>query len=154
MLEIGAVIALANSSYRMLKQGIEVGRELQDMTGTLASFFDCSEKIQEAAIQNEETPYTKKLLSGKSVEAEALEITAAKHKMAALEKELREYLIYSGQGEFYKDMMKERRRIKLKRLEAARAAADRRRTLIDFVCLGVLATLILLIISMLFSLIL
>ena len=53
----------------------------------------------------------KKLLSGTSVEAQALELTAAKHKIQRLDTELREFLIYSGQSQFYRDMMKERTRI-------------------------------------------
>ena len=50
-----------------------------------------------------------KMFSGKSVEALALQVTSARHKIQAMEKELREYLIFTGQVAFYEDMMKERR---------------------------------------------
>ncbi len=71
-------------------------------------------------------------MSGKRVEAQALQVTAAKHKMMQLEKELREFLIYTGQMQFYEDMMRERRVIRAARIKAAQAAAEKRAFWIDF----------------------
>jgi hypothetical protein len=51
----------------------------------------------------------------------------------AIEKELREYLIYSGQIDFYEDMMRERREIRLARAKAAKEAAERKALIIDIV---------------------
>ena len=58
-------------------------------------------------------------------------IVMAKHKAAQMEKELREFLIYTGEGEFYRDMLRERRKIKQRRLQQIRAAAHRKKDLID-----------------------
>jgi len=71
------------------------------------------------------------LFGGNSVEAQALQVTAARHKMRQLEKELYEFLLYTGQGDFYEEMMKERRVIRQRRIEAAQAAARKRANLID-----------------------
>jgi hypothetical protein len=60
-----------------------------------------------------------------------LQVTAAKHKIAAIEKELRDFLIYSGQIHFYEDMMRERRRIREARMVAARKKAERNAFWID-----------------------
>ena len=51
--------------------------------------------------------------------------------MAAIEKQLKEYLSYSGQADFYDDMMKERRHIRQQRIAAAEARARKRAFWID-----------------------
>jgi len=123
MIEVMAAVSLANSAFNALKSGLEKGKELQDMGETLGKFWDANERITQAGIENEAAPYAKKLLQGKSIESQALEITIAKNKAREMENELREYLIYSGQGQFYREMLRERRNIKNERLRAARAKA-------------------------------
>ena len=73
-----------------------------------------------------------KIFKGKSGrEAQALQVTSAKFKIDAMEKELRDYLLYSGQADFYEEMMKERRRIRQVRLLQAKAKAERRAFIIN-----------------------
>ena len=55
--------------------------------------------------------------------------------MATLEKELREYLLYTGQVGFYEDMMKERRLIRAARLRAAARKAENKRLMVDIIAL-------------------
>lgn len=132
MVEIAAALSMAGSAFNMIKGAIEQGREVQDLAQTFSSFFDAKEQIAEANIAASNPSMMGKLFSGKSVEAQALQVTAAKHKMAQLEKELREYLIYTGQMQFYEDMMRERRVIRAARIKAAQAAAEKRAFWIDF----------------------
>ena len=56
--------------------------------------------------------------------------------------ELREFLIYSGQSQFYRDMMKERTRIAQERFRIAKKQAEDKRFWIDMSCIiaGVLAS--------------
>ena len=123
MLEVMAAVNIANSAFNALKTGIAKGKELQEMGETLGKFWDANESITQAGIENETATYAKKLLQGKSIETQALEITIAKTKAREMENELREYLIYSGQGEFYREMLRERKNIKNERLREARARA-------------------------------
>ena len=51
--------------------------------------------------------------------------------MAQLEKELREYLIYTGQQNFYDDMMRERRVIRQARMMEAKRKAENKKAAID-----------------------
>ena len=95
------------------------------MIGAFGKFFDAKDSVSDANIKNQSTSGVQKLFSGSSVEAQALEITI-KHKIAWMEKELREYLIYSGQGDFYEDMMDERRRIRRARQIALRKKEEQR----------------------------
>ena len=131
MVEVAAAISMAVPAYNGIKKAVEMGREVEDITGYFGKFFDAKETISEASQYNENAPLFSKLFAGRSVEAQALEITAAKYKTAKIEKELREFLIYSGQGQFYEDMLKERRHIREERIQKARDKAQTKKFWLD-----------------------
>lgn len=131
MIEIAAAISIASSAYRGIQNAVNAGREAHDLAQTFGKFFDAKESILEAGIKNENATILGKVFSGSSIESQAMEITAAKHKTLQMEKELREFLIWSGQEAFYHDMMEERKRIKRARMEAARRAAENKKFWID-----------------------
>ena len=105
---------------------MEAGREIEDMMDYYGKWFEAKEALSENAINTKNQPLVKKMFSGNSVEAQALQITHAKHKIKQMEKELYEYLLYTGQSEFYNDMIRERRVIKQARLEEAQKKAERK----------------------------
>jgi len=131
MMEIAAAISIASSAYRGIQNAVNAGREAHDLAQTFGKFFDAKESILEAGIKNENATILGKVFAGSSIESQAMEITAAKHKTLQMEKELREFLIWSGQEAFYIDMMEERKRIKRARMEAARRAAENKKFWID-----------------------
>lgn len=133
MMEIAAAISLASSAFNALKKGMEAGQELEDMMGYYGKWFEAKEALSEQSITNQTQPFVKKLFSGSSVEAQALEITTAKYKIKQMEKELYEYLLWSGQQEFYNDMMRERRAIREARFREAQRIAERKRLIFDLV---------------------
>jgi hypothetical protein len=135
MVELAVAVQVAGAAYNAIKGAVEKGREAQDMIGAFGKFFDSMDAVSEANIKNQSTAGVQKLFSGNSVEAQALEITAAKHKIAWMEKELREYLIYSGQGAFYEDMMEERKRIRRYRQNEMRRKAQAKAFWIDVAAL-------------------
>jgi len=131
MMEIAAAISIASSAYRGIQNAVNAGREAHDLAQTFGKFFDAKESILEAGIKNENATILGKVFAGSSIESQAMEITAAKHKTMQMEKELHEFLIWSGQEAFYIDMMEERKRIKRARMEAARRAAENKKFWID-----------------------
>ena len=131
MVEIGIAISMASTAFNAIKRAVEVGREVEDVAGYFGKFFDAKDQIAEATQYGNNQPLVKKLFSGQSVEAQALEITAARYKIASIEKELREFLIYSGQAQFYEDMMQERRSIRQARLMQAAKKAENMKMMID-----------------------
>jgi hypothetical protein len=135
MMEIAAAISLASSAFNALKKGMEAGREIEDMMDYYGKWFEAKEALSENAVNSSNQPLVKKLFSGSSVEAQALQITQARHKIKAMEKELYEYLLYTGQQEFYNDMMRERRTIREARLREAQKKAERKRFWIDMIAL-------------------
>lgn len=131
MVEIGIALSMAGSAFNMIKGAIEKGQEVQDMYDVFAKFFDAKEQLAEADQHAKNQSMVKSLFGGSSVEAQALQVTAARHKIRQLEKELYEFLLYTGQQQFYEDMMKERRIIRQRRIEAAQEAARKKAFYID-----------------------
>ena len=131
MVEIAAALSMAGSAFNMIKGAIEKGQEVQDMYDVFAKFFDAKETLAEANQHATNPSMVGKLFGGNSVEAQALQVTAARHKIKQLEKELYEFLLYTGQQQFYEDMMKERRLIRQQRIIAAEKAARKKAFYID-----------------------
>jgi hypothetical protein len=86
------IIATASAAYNALKQGIAVGRELQDMGGQLATWAGAVSDMEFLAKKAQEPPWWK---VGSSVQAEAIEIFAAKKKIEAQRDELRTFVQFS-----------------------------------------------------------
>jgi len=136
MVEIAAALSMAGSAYNMIKGAIEKGQEVQDMYDVFAKFFDAKEQLAEADQHAKNQSMVKSMFSGNSVEAQALQITAARHKVKQIEKELYEFLLYTGQAQFYEDMMKERRKIRQQRIIAAQEAARKKAFIIDIIAVA------------------
>ena len=135
MIEVAVAVSMASQAFTGIKKAVEMGRDIEDVTGYFGRFFDARDAITEANQYSKNPSLAKKFLASGSVEAQALEVTAAKHKMMALEKELREYLLYTGQVGFYEDMMKERRNIRAARLREAARKAESKRLWTDIIAL-------------------
>ena len=131
MIEITAAVALANAGFQALKKGLEAGQELKDMHSSLSQFFEGYDQVAEAKIECETASPAVKFFKGKSIDAQAAEIVLARHNKLSQEKQLREWLIYSGQSEIWHDLVRTRRELTQKRMEAKRALAKRNNDLID-----------------------
>lgn len=92
MLDPVTIIATASTAYNLLKRGIEAGRELQDMGSQLASWAGAISDIEFLAKKAENPPWWK---IGGNVQAEAVELFAAKKKIEAQRQELKTYIQYS-----------------------------------------------------------
>ena len=141
MVELAVALSMANAAFNGIKRAVDAGREVEDCASYFGKFFDAKDQLNEARQVAQNQPVVNKIFSGSSVEAQALEATAAKHKIEQLEKELREYLIWSGQGAFYEDMMIERRRIKQARAAEARRKAETKKFWIDVFSIGLIAAI-------------
>jgi len=137
MIEVATAISLASSAYAGIKKAMEMGKEAQDVAEFFGRWFEAKEQINEVQQYANNPSMMAKMFNSKSVEAQALQVTSARYKIQAMEKELREYLIYTGQVDFYEDMMKERRVIRQARLLAAKRKAEKRAFMLN--CIAVFA---------------
>ena len=90
MIDPVTAISAASAAFGMLKQGIAVGKDLQDMGGQLSTWAGAIADLDFADRQCQKPPWYKAL--GGGVEAQAMEIFAAKTKAAAMRKELKSYI--------------------------------------------------------------
>ena len=90
MIDPVTAIAGATAAFNMLKKGIAVGKDLQDMGGQLSKWAGAIADLDFAEKQNRKPAWYKTL--GGGVQAEAMEIFAAKQKAAAMRQELKDYI--------------------------------------------------------------
>ena len=90
MIDPITAIAGATAAFNTLKKGIQVGKDLQDMGGTMAKWAGAVADLDFADKQNQKPPWYKAL--GGGIEAQAMEIFAAKQKAASMRAELKDFI--------------------------------------------------------------
>ena len=90
MIDPVTAITAATTAFSMLKKGIAVGKDLQDMGGQLSKWAGAIADLDFADKQNRKPAWYKTL--GGGVEAQAMEIFAAKQKAASMRQELKNYI--------------------------------------------------------------
>jgi hypothetical protein len=90
MIDPVTAIAGATAAFNALKKGIQVGKDLQDMGGQLSKWAGAIADLDFADRQNQKPSWYKTL--GGGVQAEAMEIFAAKQKAANMRKELKDFI--------------------------------------------------------------
>jgi hypothetical protein len=90
MIDPVTAIAGATAAFNALKKGIQVGKDLQDMGGQLSKWAGAVADLDFADRQNQKPSWYKTL--GGGVQAEAMEIFAAKQKAANMRQELKDFI--------------------------------------------------------------
>jgi hypothetical protein len=157
MLDPVSALAIATSAYKVLKKGIEMGRELEDMGGQLGTWFSAVSDVKSAEEEAKDPPLFKKLMFSGSVEQEAMQALIARKKIEQQEKELRELIVWRWGTDEYTAMMRDRARIKDTRAKAIQNQRRKMRkfianTLTIVVILGLVGALLALIIGILMNL--
>ena len=144
MIDPITAIAGATAAFNALKKGIQVGKDLQDMGGTMAKWAGAIADLDFAEKQNQQPPWYKAL--GGGVEAQAMEIFAAKQKATAMRKELKDYIsVMYGPSKWQEileieaDLRKQKKEHEYKQIEIKRAITEWGAGIILFlVCIGAL----------------
>ena len=122
MIEVGLAISSAATAFNYLKQGMQVGKDLQDMGGQLSMWAGAMSDLDflEKKSQN---PSVFAILGG-GVESNAMEIFAARKRANAMRTELKEYIsVMCGPSHWEEllqieaDIRKQKRETEYKRLE-------------------------------------
>ena len=135
MLDPVSAMAIATSAYNVLKKGIEVGRELEDMGGQLGTWFGAIADVKAADEEAADPPLFRKVFAKSSVEQEAIENLMRRKKIEQQERELREMIVYRFGVDAYRDMIKDRNTIR----DARKRAVDARARKIKKLVLNVVA---------------
>ncbi len=129
MIDPLTAISAATAAFGYLKKGIAVGKDLQDMGGQLSKWAGAIADLEFADRQNQKPPWYKAL--GGGVQAQAMEIFAAKQKAAAMRQELKDYisLMYGPSKwqeilEIEADLRKQKREHEHRRMEIKQAIIE------------------------------
>jgi hypothetical protein len=92
MIDPVTAVGLATSAFNILKQGISAGKDIQEMSGTLAKWGSAFSDFQYAEDKTKNPPFYK-MMSDNS--ANAIEIFAHKKKMEAMRKEIKDHISWT-----------------------------------------------------------
>ncbi len=122
------IIAAATTAYNAIKRGVEIGRELQDMGGQLAQWAGAISDLEFLSNKAENPPWWK---MGGSVQAEAMEIFAAKKKIEAQRAELRVFIQYSYGQSAWEELLRIEAQVRKHRAATAHRQAEMKENLIS-----------------------
>ena len=143
MLDPVSAMAIATSAYNVLKKGIEVGRELEDMSGQLGTWFGAIADVKAADEEAADPPLFRKVFAKSSVEQEAIENLMRRKKIEQQERELREMIVYRFGVDAYRDMIKDRNTIRDARKRAVDARARRiKKLVLNAVAIALIALIV------------
>ena len=111
---IGAAFAIAKSTIAGVKEAIQLGKDIQECSGDILKFFEHRDTVARAAVLEKKKP-------GSEFTQAASAVFQAKALRDA-EKQLREQLIYSGNGDVWEAIQAEYNMIVANRKRAEREA--------------------------------
>lgn len=115
------IIATASAAYKAVRQGIAVGRELQDMGSQLATWAGAISDIEFLAKRAEDPPWWR---TGSSVQAEAIEIFAAKRKVEQQRAELKQFIQFAYGQSAWEELLRIEARVRKQRAATAHKQAE------------------------------
>lgn len=130
---IGAAISGATAAFNTIKQMCAAGRDLESCINDVSRWMKCASDIDQAAKQAKNPPLFKKIMSGDSVEAEALNVYAAQKRLQAQRQELRTFLNMSYGPQAWADLIQLEGRIRRERQEMIYKQQEMRQKLIEIV---------------------
>lgn len=133
MLDPITVIATASTAYNALKKGIELGRDLQDMSGQLASWAGAISDIDFLSRRAENPPWWK---VGGNVQAEAVQLFAAKKKIEAQRTELKTYIQYTYGQSGWEELLRIEAEVRKRKQATDHRRAEMHELLITIVIVG------------------
>jgi hypothetical protein len=119
---ISAAFAIAKSTIAGVKEAIQMGKDLQECSGDLIKFFEHRDTVAKAAVHDKK--------KSKSDMGQALDTVMQAKALRDAERELKEKLIWSGQGDVWEAIQAEYNMIVANRKREEReveAKAKRRR---------------------------
>ena len=115
MIEVVAAVSAATSAFNTIKKGISVGRDIEDMAGSLSKWMGAVSDIKKAEEYNKKPPLFKKLFAAGSVEEEAIEIYMAKKKAEDMREQLRQIIQLTRGQNAWKELIKTEADVRKKR---------------------------------------
>jgi len=120
MIDPVTAFAVAQVAIKGIQAAIKMGKDINGIMSDVIKFMDAKDAVVAS----------KSKTSAKSDTGNALETVMQAKKLADQEKELKEMLIYSGNGDVWTAMLMERNKIRHQRLQETLKAEKKRRAVV------------------------
>ena len=148
MIDPVTAFAAANAAFKGIKMLVGAGREIQDISQQLGSWYGAVADIQKAESQRKNPTWLDKKTHGTdNIEQEAMDIVIRKKTLMEREKELKFMLNMRFGPSTYDDMLQMRRQIRREREETVYAAMEAKRQIQNNAAVGGLSLGILLVLG-------
>jgi hypothetical protein len=127
------IAAGAATAYSAVRKAIMAGQELEQMIGSVSKWVSCVSDLDQLEREAKNPPIFKKLFGGQSVEAEAIQVFAAKRKAESDRRELLNYIGLTLGKSAVDDLIRLEGRIRKRRQETLYAQRESRRKFIEIV---------------------
>ena len=132
------IISGATVAFNALKKGFAIGKDLQDMSSQLTKWAGHMSDLGQAEKQVKNPPWWKTL--GGSVEAEAMEVFAAKRKAEQMRKELKDYISFTMGPSAWDELVATEGRIRKQKKEQEYRKAEIQEAIVTWGVTGLLLT--------------
>ena len=133
------IISGATVAFNALKKGFAIGKDLQDMSGQLTKWAGHMADLGQAEKQVKNPPWWKSI--GGSVEAEAMEVFAAKRKAESMRKELKSYISFTMGPSAWDELIAIEGKIRKQKKEQEYRKAELQEAIITWIVSGLLLVL-------------
>jgi len=128
MIDPVSAYAAATTAYKGVKMLLQAGREIEDVSKQLGSWYSAVADITRAESQRKNTTWLEKKQHGEaSIEQEAMDITIRAKKLKEFESEIKFMLDYRFGLGTYDEMLGMRRKIRAERERTVYAAMESKR---------------------------
>ena len=138
MIDPVTAVGLATSAFNAIKQGISVGRDLQDMTGQLSKWGQAFSDFNYAEEKTKNPPFWKSLATGQ--DNTAIEIFAHRKKMEEMRKQIKDHISFVYGPSAWEEVLQIEAQMRKIRKEEAYRKQELQDTIISWV-VGILAFL-------------
>ena len=138
---ISASLAVASTAFNGLKRAFHAGRELESMSQDLSRWMGAVSDIDNAHKSAKNPSLLKKVMSGKSIEQEAIEAFTAKKQLEQQRNDLRTFIQYSHGQSSWDELLRMEADIRKRRQKEVYDKQQFREKVITYVAIAVVMAL-------------
>ena len=138
---ISASLAVASTAFNGIKRAFHAGRELESMSQDLSRWMGAVSDIDNAHKSAKTPSLLKKVMSGKSIEQEAIEAFTAKKQLEQQRNDLRTFIQYSHGQSSWDELLRMEADIRKRRQKEVYDKQQFREKVITYVAIAVVMAL-------------
>ena len=139
MIDPITAVATATAAFNTIKNGFQMGRDVEGMAGDLGRWMGAVSDIKKAEEYNKKPPLFKKLFAAGSVEEEAMSIFMAKKKAEDMRDQLKQIITMTRGMSAWDELLKTEADIRKRRQKAIYDQEEYRRKVLEWISIGLLA---------------